>query len=181
MNDVEKLQVPQISQPSLYSNLVQVLEELASLYGNLLEILRAEKSSLIFADIDKLKENTRTKEALLYKIRTTDRQRQARASLLGKSLGLPPEELRLLEIAKKMKGVESEQLRAIHQTLTMQIERAVDFNRENDQYANSALKTLNGAIKDIQNIVSVKPTYGKQGQMAGSHEANAGSFVSKEA
>lgn len=181
MMNIENRQSPQNSQPSLYSSLVQVLEDLAVLYGNLLGILQSEKSYLIRAEIEKLTENNRTKEATLFKIRNEDRRRQKVASELAKTLGLPPEELRLLEIAKKLKGAEAETLRVIHKTLSMQIERAADFNRENEEYAQSALRTLDGAIKDIQQIVSVKPTYGSKGQMAGSHESNSGNFVSKEA
>ncbi len=181
MMNVENIQTKQITQPTHYSSLVQVLGELAELYENLLTVLQTEKSYLIHAEIEKLVENNRAKEALLYKIRYMDRRRQKIASEFAISLGLPPEELRLLEIAKKLKGNEAENLRSIHKTLNMQVERAVDFNRENEGYAHSALKTLDGAIKDIQQSVTVKPTYGNKGQMAGSHESNAGNFVSKEA
>jgi hypothetical protein len=163
-----------------YTELVHVLEELTVLYGNLSELLQKEKSHLILAEVDKLAESNRTKEALLYKIRALDKKRELKALVVGKTLGLTDGEARLFEIAKKMPKMQAEHLRAIHKTLSLQLEHVVEFNSENEQYAQSALRTLNGAMNEIKQVVSVKPTYGKKGQMAGSQESNAGNFVSRE-
>ncbi len=163
-----------------YTELVRVLEELTVLYRNLFDLLQKEKSHLILAEVDKLVESNRTKEALLFKIRSLDKKRELKALLLTKTLDMADGEIRLLEIAKKMPKLQAEQLRAIHKTLSLQVERVIEFNSENEQYAQSALRALNGAMNEIKQTVSVKPTYGKKGQMAGSQESNAGNFVSRE-
>lgn len=160
--------------------LVSILEELSKLYSNLFDLLLKEKSNLILAELDKISESNKTKEALLYKIRACDRTREKRAKELAISLGVDADKPRLLSIAEKVTAEEALLLRNLHQTLSMQIQRVQELNDENEQYTESALGLLNGAMRDIKHTVSGKNTYGKKGQMAQSNETQSGNFVSKE-
>ena len=180
-----QLAQPQIKEPSiLASQLLLTLGEMAEIYVQLLTNLQSERSYLVQANVEKLVENTGTKEKLLYRIRILDRERQNFALAFAKELGLPSEEMRLSELAKKVqsKGQNSlaESLRLMHKTLSQQIEKVIEVNQDNEVYAQSALKTLNGAMDEIKQTVTVKPTYGKKGRMAGNQETSSGNFVSRE-
>jgi hypothetical protein len=168
---------------AIYKKLVQTLEELVVLYRNLFDHLHREKTYLIQADITNLNESNKTKEALLYKIRSIDKERASTAKALAKNIG---SEVRLLAIAEKILAThkdESAVLKSLHQTLSLQIARVIELNRDNENYTLSALRILNGAIDDIKQAAGgkKKKTYGKSGQAAATPESQSGNFVSKEA
>lgn len=166
-------------------SLIKVLEELVGLYGNLFDLLLKEKSYLINAQLELLIECNKTKEAILYKIKKVDQLRELEAQKIAHNLGLTVQPFRLLELANHLKMKNQPQLAElfiqIHKTLTLQIERVKELNQENEVYAQSALKTLNGAIDDIKQTVVGKKVYGKKGKMSGTSEVQSGNFVSKEA
>jgi len=171
---------------TIYIQLVNSLQELVSLYGSLFDLLQKERLILINSDIEKLTDSNKTKEAILYKIRSIDKQRSLHAQELAKLLGLDKAQTRLLQLADKLgptRKTETEQLRQLHKTLSMQIERVVELNAENENYTKTVLRILNGAIEDIKEaaVGAKKKTYGKQGQTEQSHAQQSGNFVSKEA
>jgi hypothetical protein len=161
--------------------MVNLLTELCSLYEELFVSLKSEKKCLILADIQALTENNKLKEALLYKIRALDRHREKLANEMAVKLGLKQEDARLLKLASKLTGEDSTALKTFHKKLSAVITQVTEYNSENSQYAESALKVFDGAFSEIKQTVTTKSTYGKQGKMAGSTETNAGNFVSKEA
>lgn len=169
------------SQEKSYQRLVANLEELTKLYRSLLEVCRKEKDLLLTADIAKLSENNKEKEALLYKIRGLDGARERYAKEFAKQIGADDTNPRLLELAKAMTGTEEEKrLRTIHSMLEMLVTRTAAINKENEDYANSALQTLNGAMGNIKETLAGKKTYARQGKMEYGPE-KAGNFVRKEA
>ena len=88
---------------------------------------------------------------------------------------------RLLEIAEVLKGTkESDQLRQYQNTLALLFERLKNQNLQNETFAKSALKTVNGALDEVKETLSGKKTYQKGGQYKAGPE-QAGNFVSKEA
>jgi hypothetical protein len=161
------------------------LEEMTLLYQRLNEILRLERDSLIDADLEALKEQTKAKEALLYKIRNTEKMRQLAAMSFAKSKGFVGVDVRLLALADRCEDLGDKplatQLRDRHKVLQIQVEQAQEQNKENEVYASAALRILDGAVKDITQTVTEKPTYGKKGQMAGTTETQSGNFVKREA
>lgn len=171
---------------TIYIQLVHSLQELVSLYGNLFDLLQKERLILIDSNIEKLTDSNKTKEAILYKIRHTDKQRAFHAEQLAEVLGVDKSQARLLHLADKMgptRKSETETLRGLHKTLSLQIERVVELNAENENYTQTVLRILNGAIEDIKEaaVGTKKKTYGKQGQTEQSHAQQSGNFVSKEA
>lgn len=161
--------------------LVNNLEELVKLYRSLLECVRKEKDLLIQADIEKINENNLTKEALIHKIRSQDSARERYAKELCSLIGADVSNPRLLEIAKKISGPEADRFRNLHATLDLVVNRVAEINKENAQYAQSALKALNGAMDNIKDTLSPKKTYARQGTMERGGDASSGNFVSKEA
>jgi flagellar biosynthesis/type III secretory pathway chaperone len=163
-----------------YNNLKIHLDEMVTFYRSLLDLIRLEKQLLISSDIEKLNLTNRDKEILLNKIKSADQVREKLASELANKIGLTTKPPRLLDLAKKHTGIFADQLRQIHSTLSLLIERVMEFNRENEKYALSALKSLNSALNEIKSTISGKKTYARKGQMEeGPHKS--GNFVSKEA
>lgn len=164
-----------------YQKLEANLDDLTKSYRSLLELVRKEKEILLKADREALDENNRLKEDMLFKLRSHDALRSRYASELASQVGADHENPRLLEIAQKMgPGAHSDRLRTQHATLDLVIRRITEINKENEEYAQSALKNLGGALNDIKGTLSGKKTYSGKGQYKAGPE-QSGHFVSKEA
>ncbi len=171
------------SQEKSYQKLILNLDELTKLYRSLLDVIRKEKEILVEANIQKLDESNKTKEAILHKIRSQDSARERYAQEFAQTLGLAGQEAlhpRLLELAKKVQGPAADRLRSIHAMLEILVKRSSDLNRENEEYTQAALKNLNGALNNIKDTLGGKKTYSRQGTMAAAGPDKAGNFVSKE-
>ncbi len=169
------------SQEKSYQKLVQNLDELTKLYRQLLDLVRKEKDFLIAADIEKIDSINLEKENLLAKIRSQDSARDRYAKEFANLIGADTQNPRLLDFAKILQGTEAEKkLRTMHSMLEMLVGRVVAFNKENQTYAESALRTINGAMTNVKETLVGKNTYARKGQMEyGPHKA--GNFVKREA
>ena len=165
----------------LFQKLISNLEELTKQYRLLLDCIRKEKELLINTDVQKLNENNILKETILIKVKTVDSQRKNLAVELAQVVGADTREPRLLEIALKMGGPESDRLRSIHSTLEILTKRLVDINKENAAYAESALTNVSCAMENIkETLMGSQRTYQKKGAYQQSYD-KAGHLVSKEA
>ncbi|HRO67521.1 MAG TPA: flagellar protein FlgN [Pseudobdellovibrionaceae bacterium] len=168
------------AQAQIIQNLVTNLEELTTLYRQLLEVVRKERDLLIAADLRGLDENNSLKDSLIMKVRLADQLRLKRAEEAAAGVGADPRNPRLLEIARRLGGPEADRLRVLHGTLDTLLRRIADLNKDNEEYANSALKTLRGAMDEIKGTLSGKKTYERKGNYKLGPETT-GNFVSKEA
>lgn len=157
------------------------LEELTKIYRSLLDIVRKEKDLLLQANREALEESNKLKEELLFKLRAQDSLRSRYAMDLAGLVGADVENPRLLELAQKLAGTPAaDRLRTQHSALDMLIKRITEINKENEEYANSALNTLNGAMNDIKETLTGKKTYERKGGYKTGPQVS-GNFVSKEA
>ena len=163
-----------------FQKLENNLEELTKIYRSLLEIVRKEKEVLISADRDAIDESNKLKEGILFKLRGQDSLRLRYATELATLIGADAENPRLLELAQKLAGTAAaDRLRTQHSALDMLIRRITEINKDNEEYAASALETLNGAMGEIKDTLSGKKTYGGKGQYKTGPQV-AGNFVRKE-
>lgn len=162
-----------------YKKLVTNLDDMTKAYRNFLDVVRKEKDFLLTSDIEKLRDNNSVKESTLTKLKALDGARERYAKDLANLVGGEAESPRLLDIAQKMAGPNGDQLRSIHATLELLVRRATEINRENERYAQSALKTLDGAMGNIKDTLVGKTTYQRQGTLS-SEPNKAGNFVRKE-
>ncbi|NUN07325.1 MAG: flagellar protein FlgN, partial [Bdellovibrio sp.] len=136
---------------------------------------------LLKADRDALEESNKLKEELLFRLRAQDSLRSRYAMELATMVGADVENPRLLELAQKLAGTPAaDRLRTQHSALDILIKRITEINKDNEEYAKSALNTLNGALDEIKDTVSGKKTYGGKGQYKQGPQVS-GNFVSKEA
>lgn len=164
-----------------YQKLETNLEELTKIYRALLDIVRKEKELLLNADREALDESNKLKEELLFKLRAQDALRARYAADLATLVGADVENPRLLELAQRMAGHPgADRLRTQHAALDVLIKRITTLNKENEEYAKSALETLGGALGNIKDSLSGKKTYGGKGQYKTGPQVS-GNFVSKEA
>lgn len=163
-----------------YTKLTETLAEMTKIYRHLLEIVRKEKEILIQVNLPEIENTSKLKEELVAKLRVADMLREKYAQNLGAELGMDSSAPRLLELAQKMEMKEGDHLRQIHSALEFVVSRIQEMNKENEAYAQSALKTLNGALGNIKETLSGKKTYERKGQYKTGPDT-AGHFVSKEA
>lgn len=156
------------------------LESLISLYRSLFEVLNKERNFLLVADIENLNQNNFDKELLLQEIKHQNFEREKIVFEYAQELGLISENPRLLELAQKVSVEKSQAIKKIHGQLEKLITTIVEFNKDNEVYAQSALKNVNGAINNIKDTLGGKKTYAKKGGYKTGPE-QSGHFVSKEA
>ncbi len=164
----------------IFEKLVKNLEDITKQYRSLLDCVRKEKDILISANIEKLNENNSLKEQLLAKIKSLDSLRVNYAAELAANVGADTAQPRLLEIAQRLGGLEADRLRMIHSTLEIITNRLVQINRDNAQYAESALKTVGSAMDNLKETLMGQKTYQKKGAYQQGPD-KSGHFVSKEA
>ncbi len=162
-----------------YLKLKGNLEDLTKLYRTLLDTVRKEKEIYLKADLKELHEINQGKETLLMKIKMVDTLRIKHAQELAVQIGADSENPRLLDIAKYLQGEAADRLRGLHAALDLLLKRLTEINKENEEYAQKALSTLNGAMTNIKETLSGKKTYEKKGQMKSGPD-QAGNFVRKE-
>lgn len=145
----------------LMGDLNRLLEELTRLYQNLHDLLLRERKVLIDADLEELAQSNRTKETLLMRIKQVDQERENLAHKFAVAVKAP--EPRLLSIAEKVSNKEdAKHLRVVHQSLTLLLTRVSEANKDNETYASSALKTVDGALSDLKDVLAGKSVYGKK-------------------
>ena len=165
---------------TVYKKLTENLEEMTKIYRQLLDVVRKEKEFLINVELIEIDNARIQKEELIGKARIADMIREKYAFELGSLVGLTSTRPRLIEIAAQMPIKEGDALRQFHSGLEMVIKRLQELNRENAKYADSALRTLSGALGDIKETLAGKNTYERKGQYKSGPEVS-GNFVSKEA
>lgn len=163
-----------------FEKLLGNLEELTKQYRALLDCVRKEKDLLIGAEIEKLNENNAHKDQLLLKIRSLDGLRVNYATELAQIVGADTVQPRLLELAQKLGGAQGERLRSLHSTLEIVITRLNDLNKNNAQYAESALKTVNATMENFKEQLMGQKTYQKKGAYQQGYD-KSGHLVRKEA
>lgn len=162
------------------TKLVTSLEDIIGLYRQLLEVVRKERELLVAADRQGLEDNNMLKEQLLLKLKLADASRLRSATDLARLIGADAEAPRLQELSQKLGSPAGDKLRTQHSTLEVMIGRIVSLNKENEEYAQAALKNLNGAMGEIKETISGKSTYEKKGQVRMGPQVS-GNFVRKEA
>lgn len=160
--------------------LIANLEELTKQYRLLLDLVRKEKQILIDAQIDLINDCNFQKEVLINKIQELDALRSNHAGELAQQLNIPNEEARLLNIARHVGGIQGDKLRSQHAALEIILKRLAELNKENADYAESALRNVGGALDNIKDSITGQKTYQNKGKYQQGGDTS-GHFVSKEA
>jgi flagellar biosynthesis/type III secretory pathway chaperone len=164
----------------IYLKLENNLEDMTKFYRQMLDLLRKEKEYLIGAEIEKIEETNKQKDFILNRLKSLDALRAKYASDLAEQLGLDPAQPRLLEIARKIGGTRADKLRSMHATLEILIKKIPELNRENEQYAQSALSHLKGAMDNVRETLAGPGTYKREGYKDKGTE-QSGNLISREA
>lgn len=164
----------------LYVKLVSNLEDLVKIYRTLLDLVRREKDYLLQADLENIQEINVAKESLIFKSKALENQRIRFARELAEVVGADADSPRLLDLASHFSGEQGDRLRNIHSALDLLVRRLTEINKENQEYAESALGVLNGAMESLREKVQGRSTYQRKGKIEKSGN-KAASLVSKEA
>lgn len=158
--------------------LISNLEDLTKQYRLLLDLVRKEKQILIDANIEAINECNFQKEILINKIQELDALRATHAIELAQQLNLSQEEARLLNIARSLGGAHGDKLRSQHAALEIILKRLAEINKENAAYADTALRSVNGALDNIKETLIGPQNYKKDKYQK---SAKPNHLVSKEA
>lgn len=168
-----------MEQQQAYQKLVECLEQEISVLRHLLDVVRNEKDCLLRSQLEDLKENNKSKETMLMKIRSLEGERESLAILLAHRLNYKSKDLKLLDLAKECLPEQGERLRVLHTTMTLLMTRIKDFNLQNEALAQAALRTMNGVIHNLQKDRGESTVYQKKGKVETSNVP--GALVSREA
>ena len=165
---------------TVFKKLTETLEEMTKIYRQLLEVVRKEKEFLINVNLIEIDKCRAQKDEFIGKARIAEMVREKHAFELGSLVGLQSMRPSLREIAGQMPIKEGDILRQHQSALQMVVKRLQELNKENENYAQNALRTLNGAMGNIKETLAGKNTYERRGQYKTGPEVS-GNFVSKEA
>ena len=161
-----------------YADLLDCLDNLVKVYRSLLEVVRKEKEILVASKLDELNENNKAKDAMLVRIRSLENTRMKAARDLAQMVGADVDSPRLLDIAVRFSDAKGEKLRSMHSVLDLLIRRVSEVNKQNEELVQSALNNITGAMEAIRDTLKERPTYARQGTLAG--RADAGQLVRRE-
>lgn len=166
---------------TLFNQLVDHLNQLVSVYRHLLDVVRKEKEILIKAHIAELTENNKAKETMVAKIRELEAQWVEVADQLFAEFGLKEDEQTLLDLAKCFDQERSDKLFQLHSVLSLHVKRTMELNKQNDEYIQSALSHISGAMTAIRKTLSQNTNYEKAGNRSAEKVETQGRLLSKEA
>jgi flagellar biosynthesis/type III secretory pathway chaperone len=164
---------------SLYTDLLECIENLVKVYRALLDVVRKEKEILVASKLDELNENNKAKDAMLIRIRSLENQRMKCALDLAKHVGADIEQPRLMDIANHCDGRWSDRLRNMHSVLDLLVKRVAEVNKHNEELVQTALSNITGAMEAIRDGLKPKPVYGRKGSVS-DQKPDGGHLVSKE-
>ena len=164
----------------IYSKLEHNLEDMTKLYRQMIDLLRKEKDLFLNPEIEKIEDSNKQKEYILARLKSLDALRAKYASDLSEQLALDATQPRLLEIARKIGGPRADKLRSVHATLEILIKKIPELQKDNEQYVQSALNHIRGAISNVKDTLSGPVTYKREGYKDKGSE-HSGHLIRREA
>ncbi|MGE3973384.1 MAG: flagellar protein FlgN [Bdellovibrionales bacterium] len=160
-----------------YQSLIQILEELVSVYNVFFNTLEEEKTALISFDLGRITEINQTKEAFITKTKALEKIRQERVETFLSSLNLAGKTINLTQLVDILPKDQGAKLRGVQVALDITLTRVRDYNKQNERLTQNALKIIKHNLNSSPEQAS-NTTYKKQGTL----ETNQapGKFVSKE-
>lgn len=164
----------------LLLQLHQQLDDLVLSYRKLLDLVRQERDVLVSAQMDGLVEINEHKSQLIQGTLELEKSWFATAEQLAEALNLNTEEITLLSLARKLPLKDADQLRNTHDTLRLLVERTRTINQANEDYIQSALRHIDGAMGAIKKTLSSGSNYAKAGKKTDDALETSGRLMRKE-
>jgi flagellar biosynthesis/type III secretory pathway chaperone len=148
------------------SGLYDILQRMIGQHRQLLDIVRAERESLLNADLRATQEVTLKKEMLLHSLHETEQDRIERIAELAVELRVQPETLTLRTLIRDVEPrfpVWAQKLQSVLNALNVLIERVQEQNRENKILVENFLKHLNEMKRNVLGEAEPKADVYSQG------------------
>ena len=160
----------------------EILQKMVGLHRQMLEITRAERESLIQANLEEIQKVLAIKQSLIEAIHQAETQRIKSTAELAVIWRKTPAELTLKNIILKVQGVDqkaAEQFRSAFNTLTLLIQRVMDQNADNRSLLDQSMEHIQKMKQNVLGESSQKgTTYTPQGQQL--KQNTSPRFISKE-
>jgi flagellar biosynthesis/type III secretory pathway chaperone len=155
----------------LINEVYQILQKLTGLHRQMLDAVRLEREALVDVDLKAVQAVTASKQSLIEEIHRTEAARLKVTGELARFWKRPYRELTLPNIILKVQESDSkiaEQLRIVHTTLTILIQRISTQNTDNLAFVEKSLEHIHQMKKNIiEEGTPRSNTYTQRGQKVG--------------
>lgn len=164
----------------LLQTLHQQLDDLVLSYRKLLDLVRQERDILVSANIGELQNINQQKDLLIKETLQLEGKWYETAESLAEAQNLKGSEITLLNLARKLPMEDGDKVRTVHDTLRLVVERTRAINQANEEYIQSALNHINGAMGAIKKTLSQNTNYEKAGTKTDDAMETSGRLMRKE-
>ncbi len=155
----------------MLDNLLALLEEENSLYGLMLRLAQSEKDAVIDSNLDEINKIAEEKDALFFKIRTVEEERQNITKELVVSMGWSPHDLTLGKLSQLVKGPYSSRLKECRSNLLALVQAVKEVNLSNRDLLNHSLDLVRGSFSFLNNFTASNTVYHSTGKMLDANQS----------
>ncbi len=155
----------------MLEDLLAVLQEETGLYGLVLRLAQSEKDAVTSSDLDELNKIAKEKEALFFKIRTVEEQRERVTENLAESMGCPPQDLTLSKLSKRVKEPYASRLKDCRSSLLALVKILRKVNSSNSNLLKHSIELVRSSFSFLGTLTSSVTVYHSTGKMLASNRS----------
>lgn len=141
-------------------DLIQILKEEISVYHQVLEVLRQEKTSLVHLVIDEIYSTANEKELLAVRIKSLEEARKVVLEKISVQIGINKEVLTISFLATLFDEPESSQLLSFKNVLLGLINEVTALNAENNIYLENSIRLVQETTDFLRHYLAGKANNG---------------------
>ena len=150
---------------NLLREFTHLLDEEGGLYGELLEVLKSEKESLLTMDLKRFTGSLEIKQDLLTRLRHLECRRRELQARLAAQLGLPAETLTMKRLAASLPAREGERLTRQRSGFKEIVARVRTLQRSNRELVSHGLALTRNSLQFLEENLSDCCVYHAGGKM----------------
>jgi len=155
----------------ILDNLLVFLEKEIGLYGLMFRLAQSEKDAVINSNLEEINKIAEEKDALFFKVRTVEGQRQDVIKELAESMGWSPHDLTLGELSQLVKEPYSSRLKERRSNLLALVQSVREVNSSNRDLLNHSLELVRGSFSFLNNFTVSNTIYRRTGKMLGANQS----------
>jgi len=149
----------------LLNTLSDCIDRQLSLYRQLLDLFRDERSAVLASDLDELNRVLMEKELLLQTIRRTEHLRRQTAHEVAVLLGIEEASLTVSQLIERVEEPYASKIKQQGATLQALIDEIQVASERNRSLCLQALQFVSGSIKLLTSLARPNPVYHASGRM----------------
>ena len=156
----------------MWQNLIETLDKLGEVYGNLATLGERKRSALVNIDMKGLSNILDEEQLITAKIQKLEKKRVELLKNLSQSDKTLNETTRAKDFYRSAPSLAAEKkLIQLHERLSKNVERALTIRNNNQILAQCALDAVQGQLNRLSGA-AVEPTYSSKGKGVVTHQKN---------